>query len=215
MVLARLRATIQRAAPEAEEAISYGMPAFKLHGILVWFAAHTFLHVGFYPRVTVHFERSRRNSLGSSRRRGSVHFPFDEAFTDLARDEDGEVQGRGEYEEASREEETSREEEVRGAGKQGGVRFSRIHAAPPDVETTYLPSGDVVQIRRQRVTAEEEIDDTAASGRLAVGLLCFAAAASPGMIEKSHHMLYMGTKRAMAERDPPVMALRSLTTSPK
>ena len=34
-----LRKTIRAAAPEAEEVISYGMPAFRQHGILVYYAA--------------------------------------------------------------------------------------------------------------------------------------------------------------------------------
>ena len=46
--LEELRKTIKRAAPEAAEVISYNMPAFKFHGILLYFAAHT-AHIGFYP----------------------------------------------------------------------------------------------------------------------------------------------------------------------
>jgi uncharacterized protein YdhG (YjbR/CyaY superfamily) len=38
--LEALRATIRSAAPEAQECISYQMPAFKLNGVLVGFAAH-------------------------------------------------------------------------------------------------------------------------------------------------------------------------------
>jgi uncharacterized protein YdhG (YjbR/CyaY superfamily) len=37
--LEKLRQTIKNAAPEAEEVISYQMPAFKFHGMLVYFAA--------------------------------------------------------------------------------------------------------------------------------------------------------------------------------
>lgn len=43
-----MRAAIRRAAPEAEEAISYRMPAFRQHGILVYFAAWK-SHIGLYP----------------------------------------------------------------------------------------------------------------------------------------------------------------------
>ena len=35
-----LRATIKKAAPQAEEIISYGMPAYKWNGMLVYFAAY-------------------------------------------------------------------------------------------------------------------------------------------------------------------------------
>ena len=38
-ILRKVRTTIRKAAPEAKETISYQMPAFKLHGILVYFAA--------------------------------------------------------------------------------------------------------------------------------------------------------------------------------
>lgn len=37
-LLIKLRQTIRKAAPQAEELISYGMPAFKYHGMLVYFA---------------------------------------------------------------------------------------------------------------------------------------------------------------------------------
>ena len=46
--LQQMRTTIQKAAPEAEEAISYAMPTFKLNGNLVHFAAFK-NHIGFYP----------------------------------------------------------------------------------------------------------------------------------------------------------------------
>lgn len=38
-ILEELRQTIKKAVPEAEEIISYQMPAFRFHGMLVWFAA--------------------------------------------------------------------------------------------------------------------------------------------------------------------------------
>jgi uncharacterized protein YdhG (YjbR/CyaY superfamily) len=47
-ILEKMRKIIHEAAPEAEEAISYGMPTFKLHGNLVHFAAYK-NHIGFYP----------------------------------------------------------------------------------------------------------------------------------------------------------------------
>jgi uncharacterized protein YdhG (YjbR/CyaY superfamily) len=49
-ILRRVRATIAKAAPDATETISYGMPAFKLHRILVYFAAFKH-HIGLYPPV--------------------------------------------------------------------------------------------------------------------------------------------------------------------
>ncbi len=46
--LAILRKAIQEAAPEAQEVISYGMPAYKQQGVLVYFAGYK-NHIGFYP----------------------------------------------------------------------------------------------------------------------------------------------------------------------
>ena len=44
----QVRETIQKAAPEAEEAMSYGIPTFKLKGNLVHFSGYK-NHIGFYP----------------------------------------------------------------------------------------------------------------------------------------------------------------------
>ena len=49
-LLAEIRATVQLAAPLAEERISYGMPAYFLDGALVYFGAFK-KHVGFFPPV--------------------------------------------------------------------------------------------------------------------------------------------------------------------
>ena len=51
-LLQQLRSTIKAAAPQAKEVISYQMPAFKYHGILVYFAAWK-NHIGFYPASSV------------------------------------------------------------------------------------------------------------------------------------------------------------------
>ena len=50
-ILEKVRATVRHAAPEAKETISYQMPAFKQHGMLVYFAAWK-KHIGFYPPVS-------------------------------------------------------------------------------------------------------------------------------------------------------------------
>ena len=47
-ILTELRQTIQKAAPEATEKISWGMPTFYLKGNLIHFAAHK-KHIGLYP----------------------------------------------------------------------------------------------------------------------------------------------------------------------
>jgi uncharacterized protein YdhG (YjbR/CyaY superfamily) len=74
-LLEQFRATIKKAAPRAEEAISYGMPAFKLNGMLVWFAAHA-KHIGFYPRMSA-IERFQKELSVYKGARGSVQFPLD------------------------------------------------------------------------------------------------------------------------------------------
>ena len=49
-ILRRVRRTIGRAAPDATETISYGIPAFRLNRIVVYFAAFK-NHIGLYPPV--------------------------------------------------------------------------------------------------------------------------------------------------------------------
>jgi uncharacterized protein YdhG (YjbR/CyaY superfamily) len=50
-ILEQIRQTIHAAAPNAEETISYKMPAFQQHGIVVYFAAFKH-HIGLYPPVS-------------------------------------------------------------------------------------------------------------------------------------------------------------------
>jgi len=49
--LQAVRAAVRRAAPEAEESISYRIPAYKLQGVLIYFAAFTD-YIGMYPITT-------------------------------------------------------------------------------------------------------------------------------------------------------------------
>jgi uncharacterized protein YdhG (YjbR/CyaY superfamily) len=74
-LLEQLRATIRKAAPRAEETISYGMPAFKLHGVLVYFAAYA-RHIGFYPTGTGIAAFTKELSAYKSSK-GAVQFPLD------------------------------------------------------------------------------------------------------------------------------------------
>ena len=74
--LEQLRVTIKKAAPEAEESISYGMPAFKANGKpLVYFAAFK-NHIGFYATPTEHSEFAKELS-NYKQGKGSVQFPLD------------------------------------------------------------------------------------------------------------------------------------------
>jgi uncharacterized protein YdhG (YjbR/CyaY superfamily) len=49
-ILEAIRTTVRKAAPTAEERISYRMPAYFLGGVLVYFAAFK-KHIGLYPPV--------------------------------------------------------------------------------------------------------------------------------------------------------------------
>jgi len=73
--LEELRGAIKKAAPEAEEKISYQMPAFTLKGILVYFAAHT-NHIGFYPASNV-VEKFKDELADYKCTKGTIQFPFD------------------------------------------------------------------------------------------------------------------------------------------
>ena len=75
-ILEEFRQAIHEVAPEAEETISYQMPAFKLNGILVWFAAHK-NHIGFYPRVSAIVAFKDKLSLYEVSK-GTVQFPLNE-----------------------------------------------------------------------------------------------------------------------------------------
>ena len=75
-ILEKVRATIRHAAPEAKETISYMMPAFKLHGILVYFVAWK-EHIGMYPPVSGDkaLEKAVARYAGP---KGNLQFPLDE-----------------------------------------------------------------------------------------------------------------------------------------
>lgn len=75
-MLEQLRLTIKEVAPQADELISYGMPAFKWNGMLVWFGAHT-NHIGFYPRASA-IEKFKKELSGYKGAKGSVQFPLNE-----------------------------------------------------------------------------------------------------------------------------------------
>jgi len=74
-ILEKLRKIIRESAPEAEEAISYGMPTFKLNGNLVHFAAFK-NHIGFYPTPSG-IETFKEELTPYKSSKGSVQFPLD------------------------------------------------------------------------------------------------------------------------------------------
>ena len=70
-----MRAAIRSAVPrEATETISYRIPAFKHHGILVWFAAFSD-HCSFFPTAAV-IEAFKEELKGFSTSKGTIHFPL-------------------------------------------------------------------------------------------------------------------------------------------
>jgi uncharacterized protein YdhG (YjbR/CyaY superfamily) len=78
MFLEQIRATIIKAAPKAEEVISYKMPAYKLHGMLVFFAGYK-NHIGFYPGAGG-IATFKKEIAGYKNAKGSVQFPLDKAL---------------------------------------------------------------------------------------------------------------------------------------
>jgi len=76
-LLNQLRAAIREAAPEAEELISYQMPAFKIYGrILVYFAGYQ-KHIGFYPGGSA-IELFKRVFSAYKCSKGTIQFPLDQ-----------------------------------------------------------------------------------------------------------------------------------------
>jgi uncharacterized protein YdhG (YjbR/CyaY superfamily) len=74
-ILERVRTTIKRAAPDAGETISYGIPTFILKGNLVHFAAYK-NHVGFYP-TPAGIEAFKDELSAYKGAKGAVQFPLD------------------------------------------------------------------------------------------------------------------------------------------
>lgn len=75
-ILKKIRRTIRKAAPGAEETIKYRMPAFMLKGSLVYFAAFK-NHIGFYP-VPTGIEKFKKELSVYKTAKGSVQFPLDQ-----------------------------------------------------------------------------------------------------------------------------------------
>jgi uncharacterized protein YdhG (YjbR/CyaY superfamily) len=74
-MLQEIRRVVRATAPQPEELISYRMPAFRLHGILVYFAAFK-NHIGLYPPVSgdARLEKALQPYAGP---KGNLKFPLD------------------------------------------------------------------------------------------------------------------------------------------
>ena len=75
-ILQKVRTTIRKAAPNAEEAIKYQLPTFVLHGNLVHFGAFK-QHIGFYAMPTGN-ARFRTELSAYESGKGSVRFPLNQ-----------------------------------------------------------------------------------------------------------------------------------------
>ena len=75
-IMAKIRSTIWKAAPDAEETINYGIPTFTLEGNLVHFAAFK-NHIGFYPTPSG-IEQFKNELSEYPMAKGSVQFPLDQ-----------------------------------------------------------------------------------------------------------------------------------------
>jgi uncharacterized protein YdhG (YjbR/CyaY superfamily) len=75
VLLQKMRTMIRKAAPEAQETISYQIPTFRLKGNLVHFAAYK-RHIGFYP-TSSGVEKFKKEISGYKWARGTIQFPLD------------------------------------------------------------------------------------------------------------------------------------------
>jgi len=80
--LQRLRESIRRVVPEAEEGMSYGLPAFRVNGkVVAGFAAFK-NHLSYLPHSGSVLGQLSDDLVGYSMTKGSLHFPIDEPLPD-------------------------------------------------------------------------------------------------------------------------------------
>ena len=79
--LVQLRDTIVAIVPDAEQCISYGMPAFKLRGkTIAGFGAFK-SHLSYLPHSGSVIPNLAEETEGYTKTKGSLHFPFDEPLS--------------------------------------------------------------------------------------------------------------------------------------
>lgn len=93
--LEEMRSIIRKAAPDAEEMISYRIPTFRYHGNLVHFAAFKD-HIGFYP-TSSGVSKFEKELKGYGTAKGTIRFALDEKIParlirDIVRFRVGEVE---------------------------------------------------------------------------------------------------------------------------
>lgn len=75
-LLQQVRDVVHAAAPQAEEVISYNMPAIRWNSVLVYYAANK-AHIGFYPTASG-IEAFQHELTAYKTSKGAVQFPFDQ-----------------------------------------------------------------------------------------------------------------------------------------
>lgn len=76
-ILSEIRQTIKKAVPEAEELISYQMPAFRYYGMLVWFAAFKHHYSIFIPRHILHLFEEELRPFELSKSKSAIKIPIE------------------------------------------------------------------------------------------------------------------------------------------
>ena len=77
-ILIEIRQTIKTAVPEAEELISYQMPAFRFHGMLVWFATFNHHYSIFIPRHILNAFQDELKPFELSKSKSAIKIPLEE-----------------------------------------------------------------------------------------------------------------------------------------
>jgi uncharacterized protein YdhG (YjbR/CyaY superfamily) len=75
-ILGRVRSAIRQAMPEAEEVISYKIPAYKLHGRAVIYFAGWKQHYSIYPAIGALVEEFREELAPYELSKGTIRFPL-------------------------------------------------------------------------------------------------------------------------------------------
>jgi len=74
--LSEIRQTIKKAVPEAEELISYQMPAFRYHGMLAWYAVFTHHYSIFVSPQIVDLYQEELKSFELSNSKSGIKIPL-------------------------------------------------------------------------------------------------------------------------------------------
>jgi uncharacterized protein YdhG (YjbR/CyaY superfamily) len=78
-ILEKIRLAVKEAVPEADEVISYNMPAYKFHGILLYFAAFK-THIGFYPGDSKLISLFKDQLTGFETSKGTIRLPLNQTI---------------------------------------------------------------------------------------------------------------------------------------